>query len=49
LLANKVAAKEDGGPTVYCGNPMPNPPTAAALDPALVQTVMTWISQGAKP
>ncbi|HEY4013353.1 MAG TPA: hypothetical protein VGM06_08445 [Polyangiaceae bacterium] len=49
LLANKVAAKEDGGPVVFCGNPMPNPPAAPALAETDVQTIMTWINQGAKP
>jgi hypothetical protein len=49
LFANKVAAKEDGGPTVFCGNPMPNPPTALPLDPGQVQTISDWITQGAKP
>jgi hypothetical protein len=47
LFCNKVASKLDGGPAVYCGNPMP------ALGPALVPgdiaTIQAWINQGAKP
>jgi hypothetical protein len=50
LLANKVAAKEDSGaPAVFCGNPMPNPPTAPAISESDLGVIMSWISEGAKP
>jgi hypothetical protein len=48
LFCNKVASKEDGGPAVACGNPMPLG-TTTPLDPALVTTIKAWINSGANP
>jgi hypothetical protein len=47
LLWNKVASKEDGGPPVICGNPMPA--SGVPLDPAQVAEIQAWINEGARP
>jgi hypothetical protein len=49
LFCNKVASKEDGGPPVLCGNPMPRPAAAPALDPASITVIKAWINGGANP
>jgi mono/diheme cytochrome c family protein len=47
LIWDKVASKEDGGPAVICGNPMPA--VGAPLDPAQVAAIQAWINEGAHP
>jgi hypothetical protein len=49
LFCNKVASKEDGGPPVLCGNPMPRPAAAPPLDPASITVIKAWINGGANP
>jgi hypothetical protein len=49
LFCNKVASKEDGGPAVLCGNPMPRPVDAGALDPTSIALIKAWINGGAQP
>jgi hypothetical protein len=56
LIYNKVASNDgdggdikmpDGGPTVFCGHPMPlNGPALGSAD---LSTIRDWIQQGAKP